>query len=131
MRALGINFVPLDTDDTPSQSWLGVPMMIGDRVLGVIAVQSVNTPHLYDEHDRDILMTIASQTAITVENARLFDEAQRRAQETAALAEVGREISSTLDLTQVLERIATYAKDLLRAMQKRSKTIQSSKVVAF
>jgi PAS domain S-box-containing protein len=115
MRMLGISFVPLDQDDTPSQSWLGVPMMIGDRVLGVIAVQSVKTPHLYDEHDRDILMTIASQTAIAVENARLFDEAQSRARETAALAEVGREISATLDLTQVLERIATYAKDLLHA----------------
>ncbi|HSJ89540.1 MAG TPA: GAF domain-containing protein, partial [Anaerolineales bacterium] len=115
MMALGINFVALDEDETPSQSWLGVPMLIGERVLGVISVQSVDTPRLYDEHDRDILMTIASQAAIALENARLFDEAQRRAQETAALAEVGREISSTLDLTQVLERIASYAKELLRA----------------
>ncbi|MGE5643889.1 MAG: GAF domain-containing protein [Byssovorax cruenta] len=115
MKLLGINFVPLDEDETPSQCWLGVPMLIGDRVLGVISVQSVVTPRLYDEHDRDLLTTIASQAAIAVENARLFDEAQRRARETAALAEVGREISSTLDLTQVLERIASYAKELLRA----------------
>jgi PAS domain S-box-containing protein len=115
MQELGINFVPLATEDTPSQCWLGVPMLVGDRVLGVISVQSVEKPRLYDEHDRDLLMTIASQAAIAVENARLFDEAQRRARETAALAEVGREISSTLDLAQVLERIATYAKELLRA----------------
>src|SRR5215211_178885 len=115
MRGLGINFIPLTDDDTPSQSWLGVPMLIGDRVLGVISVQSVSQPNLYDEHDRDILTTIASQAAIAVENARLFEEAQRRAQETTALAEVGREISSTLDLAQVLERIAVYAKDLLQS----------------
>ncbi|MEO8357285.1 MAG: GAF domain-containing protein [Chloroflexota bacterium] len=115
MKTLGVNFVPLDDDETPSQSWLGVPMLIGDRVLGVVAVQSVDRPNLYDEHDRDILATIASQAAIALENARLFDEAQRRAQETAALAEVGREISATLDLTQVLERIASYASDLLRS----------------
>jgi len=115
MKTLGINFVPLDVDDTPSQSWLGVPMLIGDRILGVISVQSVDKPNLYDEHDRDILTTIASQAAIAVENARLFEEAQSRARETAALAEVGREISATLDLAQVLERIATYAKDLLRS----------------
>ena len=113
MRVLGIDFLPLSEDETPSQCWLGVPMLIGDRVLGVISVQSVQTARLYDEHDRDILTTIASQAAIAVENARLFDEAQRRARETAALAEVGREISSTLDLAQVLERISAYAKDLL------------------
>jgi GAF domain-containing protein len=61
-------------------------MLIGDRVLGLIAVQSVKTPNVYDEHHRDILTTIASQAAIAIENARLFQEAQRRAQETAALA---------------------------------------------
>src|SRR5215211_2855394 len=115
MKLLGIEFVPLDKDDTPSQSWLGVPFLVGDRVLGLISVQSVHKPDLYDAHDRDILATIAGQAAIAIENGRLFDEAQRRAQETAALAEVGREISSTLDLTQVLERIASYAKELLRA----------------
>src|SRR5215208_4089437 len=114
-QQLGINFVPLNEDDTPSQCWLGVPMLVGNRVLGVISVQSIEKPRLYDEHDRDLLMTIASQAAIAVENTRLFDEAQRRARETAALAEVGREISSTLDLTQVLERIASYAKELLSA----------------
>jgi PAS domain S-box-containing protein len=115
MKALGINFVPLKDEDTPSQSWMGVPLMIGERVLGLISVQSVQQTNVYDEHDRDLLTTIASQAAIAIENARLFQEAQRRAQETAALAEVGREISVTLDLETVLTRIAFYAKDLLRA----------------
>jgi PAS domain S-box-containing protein len=115
MQRLGISFVPLSEDDTPSQSWLGVPMIIGDRVLGVIAVQSVDTADLYDEHDRDILTTIASQAAIALENARLFQETQRRAEETAVLAEVGREISVTLDLEAVLTRIVVYARELFRA----------------
>jgi GAF domain-containing protein len=115
MQALGIEFVPLDEDDTPSLCWLGVPMLIGDRVLGVISVQSTEKANLYDEHDRDVLTAIASQAAIAVENARLFAESQSRARETEALAEVGREISATLDLTQVLGRIASYAKDLLFA----------------
>src|SRR5688500_9326754 len=74
MRALGIEFIPLNEDDTPSQCWLGVPLLIGDRVLGLISVQNVQKPHVYDEHDRDILATIASQAAIAIENARLFDE---------------------------------------------------------
>jgi PAS domain S-box-containing protein len=115
MNLLGIEFVPLDKDETPSQSWLGVPLLIGDRVLGLISVQSVQKPNLYDAHDRDILTTIASQAAIAIENARLFQEARRRAQETAALAEVGREISTTLDLETVLAKIAGYAQDLFQA----------------
>jgi PAS domain S-box-containing protein len=115
MKLLGIDFVALTDDDTPSQSWLGVPLLVGDRVLGLISVQSVQKPNLYDAHDRDILTTIASQAAIAIENARLFQEARRRAQETAALAEVGREISTTLDLETVLTKIATYARDLFQA----------------
>jgi PAS domain S-box-containing protein len=115
MELLGIEFVALNEDDTPSQSWLGVPLMIGDRVLGLISVQSVQKPNLYNEHNRDILATIASQAAIAIENARLFREAQRRAQETTILAEVGREISVTLDLETVLAKIATYARDLFQA----------------
>jgi PAS domain S-box-containing protein len=115
MKSLGIEFIPLNEDDTPSQCWLGVPLMIGERVLGLISVQNVQKPNLYDEHDRDILTTIASQAAIAIENARLFQEAQRRAQETTALAEVGREISVTLDLETVLAKIATYARDLFQA----------------
>lgn len=115
-KALGIDFVPLSDDDTPSQAWLGVPMLVGDRVLGVISVQSVDTPNQYDDQDRDILIAIASQTAIAVENARLFQESQRRAQEMSALAEVGREVSATLDLKTVLERIAEYAIILLDAV---------------
>jgi PAS domain S-box-containing protein len=63
-----------------AQSWLGVPMTIGERVIGVVAVQSYTTPRLYDEHDRDLLSAIASQVAIAIENARLFEQVQARAE---------------------------------------------------
>jgi PAS domain S-box-containing protein len=84
-KLLGIEFAPLSKDDTSSQSWLGVPLMIGDRVLGLISVQSVHTPNVYDEHHRDILTTIASQAAIAIENARLFQETQKSEAELRAL----------------------------------------------
>ena len=63
----------------------------------------------------ELAITIANQASIALDSARLFQEVQRRAQETMALAEVGRDISSTLDLEYVLERINAYAKDLLQA----------------
>ena len=62
-----------------------------------------------------LLQTLANAMSVALENARLFDETQRRTRETAALAEVGRDISSTLDLATVMDRIARHAKDLLHA----------------
>jgi GAF domain-containing protein len=56
-----------------SQSWLGAPMSIGDHVVGVIAVQSYTTPRLYNKRHRDLLYAIASQTAVVLENTRLFE----------------------------------------------------------
>jgi PAS domain S-box-containing protein len=61
----------------PSASWLGVPMLRGERVLGVIVVQHYTTPNVYDESHQVLLETIASQAAIAIENARLYDQAQR------------------------------------------------------
>ena len=48
-----------------------------------------------------------------IRNAQLYRESQRRARETAELAEVGREISATLDLDGLLERITARAQELL------------------
>ena len=67
----------------------------------------------FSESDVHLLTTLANSMSVALENARLFDETQRRTRETSALAEVGREISSTLDLTKVMDRIAHHAKDLL------------------
>ncbi len=87
----------------PALSWLGVPLTIGDRVLGAMAVQSYTIPRAYDEHDRDILMAIASQTAIALQNAHLFEETQRRATQLAAAAEVARDATAILDVDQLLD----------------------------
>ena len=62
-----------------------------------------------------LLQTLANAMSVALENARLFDETQRRTREAAALAEVGRDISSTLDVATVMDRIAQHAKDLLNA----------------
>jgi PAS domain S-box-containing protein len=116
MAALGIAFVPLDDDETPSQSWLGVPMLIGERILGLISVQSVRQANAYDEHDRDILATIASQAAIAVENARLFEQIQLRARETARLNRLVTSVSESLDLQRNLQVIADEIADFTSAL---------------
>ncbi|MGC8875417.1 MAG: GAF domain-containing protein, partial [Chloroflexia bacterium] len=53
-------------------SWLGVPMCVGERLVGVICVQSY-TPNAYDEEDQQLLSTVADQVAVAVERARLYE----------------------------------------------------------
>src|SRR4029077_15605276 len=56
---------------TPTQSWLGVPILAGDRVLGVIAIESPRT-HAFDDGDVRLLGTLATSMGVALENARLF-----------------------------------------------------------
>jgi GAF domain-containing protein len=64
----------VDQVGTLAKSWLGVPMVVGDSVLGVIAVQSYENETSFNGQQKLILQTIASQTAIAVQNARLYAE---------------------------------------------------------
>jgi signal transduction histidine kinase/nitrate/nitrite-specific signal transduction histidine kinase len=86
------------------QSWLGAPMLIEERVVGVISVQSYR-PYAYDEEDRLLLSTIAEQVAVAVDNARLFEQERQQRDLAEALANAGAAVSGTLDLDQVIDRI--------------------------
>jgi PAS domain S-box-containing protein len=104
----------METVGELARCWLGVPMVLGGQVLGVISVQSYTTPRLYDEHDRDLLSAIASQTAIALQNARLFEETQSRLAQLAALGETASAVASTLELDKLLNLITQQATTLLQ-----------------
>ena len=61
---------------TEMMSELCVPMKIGDRVIGVINVESVRL-NAYSEADQRLLETVAAQLAIAIQNARLYEDLQR------------------------------------------------------
>ena len=84
--------------------------MAGDRPLGVISVQSTTHDGRFTDADARLLSTIAANVGVAVENARLYAETRRRADEMAALADVGREMSATLDPSATLELIAERAR---------------------
>ena len=98
-----------------AKSWLGVPIMAGDRAIGIISIQSTRQEGRFGRLDESLLSTIASNVGVAVQNTRLYNETRRRAEEMAALAEVGREMSATLELGHVLELIADRARILLNA----------------
>ncbi|HEY8244146.1 MAG TPA: GAF domain-containing protein, partial [Casimicrobiaceae bacterium] len=112
MTAMGLRIVP-GTDTALSAVF--VPVMIAGEFRASISLESFEREDAFDEGAVSLLSTVAASMGVALQNARLFDETQRRSRETAALAEVGREISSTLDLATVMDRIAHHAKDLLHA----------------
>ena len=73
--------------------WLGAPMLAGEQALGVIAVQSYTEPGIYDETHKRVLMTSASQAALAIQNARLYDQTDM------ALAQRVQQLDSILQTT--------------------------------
>ena len=88
-----------------ARSWLGVPLMIGDQVLGVMAVQSYTDSHAYDAHDQELMDAFAGQAAIAIQNARLFEDARQRTAELATLNQIISSASQTLDLRALLDQV--------------------------
>jgi signal transduction histidine kinase/DNA-binding response OmpR family regulator len=96
-----------------ARSYLGVPIKAGRETIGVLSVQSTQQEGVFDEDSLRLLATVAANAGSAIKTARLHAETQRRAREMATLAEVGRDISSSLEANIVLESIATHAKNLL------------------
>ena len=93
-------------DGRTGESWLSVPMITGDEVDGVIAVQSSARKRAYDEHDRDLLTAVAGQAAIAIENARLFEQVQERARREQILREVTASVRGTADVDTIMRKAA-------------------------
>ena len=94
------------------KSELAVPLIVKNRVIGVIDLQSESPEYFTEEHKRLLELT-ASRVAISVENARLYTRVSRQAQTLAVLNEISREITSILDLDDLLERIGQLLKRVI------------------
>ena len=92
-------------------SWLGVPMLVGDRTVGTIATM-IDRPHAYSDEQEQLLCTIADQVAVALENARLFGEMQRRADQMTLVNDIGGSISALLDLDDLLDRAVHLIQEL-------------------
>jgi PAS domain S-box-containing protein len=99
--------------DKHARSFLGVPLLSGERALGVIAVQDLERENVFDEGDERILSTIAAQLAVALENSRLFAEADQRRTELATLFDLGVNITQELDLTRLTDSLFDSVQNLL------------------
>lgn len=92
------------------RSEIAVPMEASGKLVGVIDVQSTE-PNAYGEYDQLLLQLLASRMAYAVENAILFERAERQNEMLQRLAEISAEIGSLLDLDTLLERVASTLDD--------------------
>ncbi|MBN2503593.1 MAG: GAF domain-containing protein [Anaerolineales bacterium] len=74
-----------------------IPIQTGDTALGVIILDNFNTPGAFSVEDEALITSLTQQTALTLENARLFQAADQRAAQLQALTEVSTTITSSLD----------------------------------
>jgi sigma-B regulation protein RsbU (phosphoserine phosphatase) len=94
------------------RSELAVPLIIKNKVIGVLDIQSETPGYFTVEHQR-LLELVASRMAIAVENARLYTRVSRQAQTLGVLNDISREITSILDPNDLLERIAQLLKRVI------------------
>ena len=90
------------------RSWLGVPLIHRDRVIGMISIDS-ETPDYYTKDSASLALTFANQVAIAIVNARLFQQTQKRMKELDTLHQASQAITSSLDIAKVLSRMVSLA----------------------
>src|SRR5437899_9167004 len=94
------------------RSELAVPLIVKNRVIGVIDIESPQPDHFTKDHEQ-LLTLIASRMAVGIENARLYTRVTRQARTLLLLNEIARELTSILNLEQLLKRIAELLSRLI------------------
>lgn len=94
------------------RSELAVPLIFRGKVVGVLDIQSRHLDY-FTRDQQNILLVLANRLAVAIENARLFQQVRAQAEALLVLNEVSREISSILDVEEVLRRAAELVKRVI------------------
>lgn len=102
----------LPSGEAGLRSHLSVPLKIGERLIGLLRIEGIEAGD-FKAGDRQLLQILADQTAVSIENTRLYNETRQRVEELAAMTMIGQAIISTLDLPETLTIITDHAIRLL------------------
>ncbi len=127
-RAAKTKIAVLVPDVTKDPDWLpnpllpetvtevAVPILVGDKVLGVLDVQH-NVRSLLGQEDADLLQSIANQVAVALQNAKAYHRAQRQAQREALINEIGQKIQSATTVDKAMQTAVRELGQALAAKQ--------------
>ena len=94
------------------RSELAVPLMFRGKCVGVLDIQSRHLDY-FTKDQQNILAVLANRLAVAIENARLFQQVRTQAEALLVLNDVSREISSILDVEELLRRTAELIKRVI------------------
>jgi GAF domain-containing protein len=98
-RALGSKVV-----GAAPKSWLGCPLVIGGEAIGAFVVQDMKKEQRFNQDDLRFLIALSAQVAGAIYNIRLLEDARRRALQLETVAEISREVSSSLIVDNLLSQ---------------------------
>jgi ligand-binding sensor domain-containing protein/GAF domain-containing protein len=102
------------TFEPSAHSWLGVPIQVRDSILGMIAIYDLEFDNKYTEQDLKFMSTLATQAAIALENARLFQESKNRTKLLEIAAEVGKDIGGSFSKKEIFSELAERVQNQLK-----------------
>lgn len=93
-----------------TRSELAVPLMVGDRVVGVLDCQSENLNH-FDSETIDLLMLFSTQASMALQNAHLHSLERHRASQLQAINVIAQQMTAVLDLEELLGKVCSLVQD--------------------
>ncbi len=109
-------------------SFLGIPLSVGNAVIGVIAVQAY-APNAYNNDDEQLLATIGDQIAVAIEKARLFEEERMHRQELTALYDLSRALSMEQEQDSILNLVVRHSVHALGVSFARVALVEEDQVI--
>jgi len=96
----------------PSPIWIGAPLIVEGRTIGVIALQDYHNPNVYTERELRMLEFVSGQVAKAIERTRLYEDIQRSNRILTALQKATLPLISQTELSEVLQEILKQATEL-------------------
>lgn len=109
-RELGALYPTGYNGDNP-RSWLGVPILSGDAVIGAICVMDYQREHAFGDAVVNLLSTLAANLGVALENVRLFQAERSQAGRQAALFRLSAAIAAARDEDEICRRVVEGLQD--------------------
>ncbi len=93
------------------RSWMGAPMLVQNNPIGALIIQDLENEQAFDDEDLHFFTTLAGQVAGVINNVNLLNESQHRALQLETTAEIARDISSSLNLDELLIKAVNFIRE--------------------
>ncbi len=102
-----------ELDSYHIQEVLGVPLIVREMIIGTMAIGSTDLEFHFRQKEIDLLYNFAHQAAIAIGNAKLYEDSLAKIRQLTTLYEIGKTLSSTLDLDDLFKKALELLKERL------------------